>query len=295
MESELYGTSTTKRRTKNQLDVIRSRIYAELQKLHPQTLRGVFYVLESAGIVEKSEAGYRMVARLSGSMRLSGELPFQWLADNTRFTLLHDSFNNMVDFLDHAQKLYRRDLLATSEVYIEIWTEKDAIASLLSDAAGHFDVPVFVNRGYPSLTYLYNSAMNIANIGKPCYIYYFGDSDPSGKDIERVTEKRLREFAPSAEIHFERAAVNDDQIRLLNLHTRPPKKSDPRNNNYSGPIVEVDAVRADILQDICMERIAQHISQEKMTRLRMIEAEENQTLNAYFNQIRRFVSEDNHE
>ena len=152
MKSEFYGTSTTKRRTKNQVGVIRSRIYNELHKLHPQTLRGLFYVLESAGIVEKSEAGYRTVARLTGSMRLSGELPFQWLTDNTRFTLRHDSFSNMVDFLDYAQKLYRRDLLATSDVYIEIWTEKDAIASLLSESAGLFDVPVFVNRGYPSLT-----------------------------------------------------------------------------------------------------------------------------------------------
>jgi hypothetical protein len=95
--------------------------------LHPQTLKGLFYILESAYVVEESEGEYRTVARLSGSKRLSYEVPFQWIANNTRITLQHDSYGSIVDFLEHAQKQYRRDLLATSDVYIKIWTVKDDI------------------------------------------------------------------------------------------------------------------------------------------------------------------------
>ena len=39
---------------------------------------------------------------------------------------------------------------------------------------------------------------------------YFGDHDPSGKDISRNIEDRLHEFAPGAEIHFRRVAVTED-------------------------------------------------------------------------------------
>jgi hypothetical protein len=53
---------------------------------------------------------------------------------------------------------------------------------------------------------------------------YFGDHDPSGVDITRAVEEGLREFAPDAEIHFERVAVTRKQIGELNLPTRPTKR-----------------------------------------------------------------------
>jgi hypothetical protein len=57
--------------------------------------------------------------------------------------------------------------------------------------------------------------------GRPTHIYYFGDWDPSGKDIPRAALKRVREFAPEAEIAFARIAVTPEQITTQHLLTRP--------------------------------------------------------------------------
>jgi hypothetical protein len=42
---------------------------------------------------------------------------------------------------------------------------------------------------------------------KPACLNYFGDHDPSGRDITRATEEGLCEFAPNADIYFRRVAV----------------------------------------------------------------------------------------
>lgn len=49
-----------------------------------------------------------------------------------------------------------------------------------------------VTRGYSSLSFLHSAAETIEAKNKPTYLYYFGDHDPSGRDITRVTEQRLR-------------------------------------------------------------------------------------------------------
>jgi hypothetical protein len=64
-----------------------------------------------------------------------------------------------------------------------------------------------VTRGYPSLSNLHSAAEALEAEDRPAFLYYFGDHDPSGLDTTRTVEKGLREFAPEADITFERVAV----------------------------------------------------------------------------------------
>jgi hypothetical protein len=49
-------------------------------------VRGVFYQAVTRGLVAKTEAEYkRTVIRLLGIMRREGELPYGWIADETRW------------------------------------------------------------------------------------------------------------------------------------------------------------------------------------------------------------------
>ncbi len=245
----------------------------------------------SLGVIEKTENGYRTIARITRNMRMRGNLPFSYLADNTRWVRKAQAYTGIVGFLDEVQALYRRDFLNESEVYIEIWSEKDAIASLLAEVAYRYDVPVMVNRGYSSITFLFNAARTIESIGKPTFIYYFGDSDPSGKDIERDTASKLKAFAPRAEIHFIRAAVTDSQIEKWRLPTRPGKATDSRAKKYGGPIVEVDAIPSDMLKALVEELVASHIDEYKFYRLRETEEMERSLIESYFQQIKNFERE----
>jgi hypothetical protein len=137
-----------------------------------------------------------------------------------------------------------------------------------------------VTRGYPSLRFLHSAAEMIRAEGKPAFLYYLGDHDPSGLDITRVVEKGIREFAPEADITFERVAVNPDQIAALALPTRPTKTSDSRSKGFEGGSVEVDATPPAELRRLAEGCITCHIDPDAYWKLRDVEAAERETLRA---------------
>ncbi len=253
-------TRPTKRRDRRQMEAIEDAIYAALLEDAPMTVRQVFYRLVSNGVIGKSEAEYKStVVRLLGQMRRAGDVPFDWIADNTRWMRKPRTWSSLETMLQRTAEAYRRDVWDNQDVYVEVWLEKDALAGVLYEVTKQWDVPLMVSRGYSSITYLHSAAEAIAAQGKPAHIYYFGDYDPSGLDIPRKVEAGLREFAPDAEIEFERVAVTDEQIVSMNLPTRPTKKSDSRSKNFIGESVEVDAIPPKVLREIVSECITQHV------------------------------------
>ena len=259
---QTYGASPTKRnrRTKGQLQAIRDAILQTLEADHPMTVRQVFYRLVSQGVIDKTEAEYKAtVCRLLTVMRRAGELPFGWIADNTRWMRKPRTFSSAEEALRRTAQAYRRSLWDDQDAYVEIWLEKDALAGVLSAVTSQWDIPLMVTRGYPSLSYLYEAADAINDLEKPTFLYYFGDHDPSGVDITRAVEDGIREFAPDADITFHRVAVTIDQIEEWDLPTRHTKKTDSRSKNFEGESVEVDAIEPQQLRDLVGECIEEHV------------------------------------
>lgn len=267
------------RRTKAQIAALREALYATLADEHPMTVRQVFYRLVSQGVVAKTEQEYKgVVCRLLVQMRVAGDIPFGWIADNTRWMRKTRSYSSMEEALRLTAKTYRRALWDDQPVYVEVWTEKDALAGVLLDETDGWDVPLMVSRGFSSVTYLHEAAEAIAAQGKPAFLYYFGDHDPSGVRIDRAIERRLREFAPDAEIHFERVAVLPDQIEAWGLPTRPTKRMDSRSKTFEGESVEVDAIPPNLLRQLVQVCISRHVDSHALTVLAAAERSERELL-----------------
>jgi hypothetical protein len=257
-------------------------MYDLLKAEHPMTVRQVFYRLVSMEEIAKKESEYKnTVDRLLVRMRLAKEVPFGWIADNTRWMRKPRTFDSLEEALQNTARTYRRALWTEQDVYCEVWLEKDALAGVLYQITGRWDVPLMVTRGYSSLSFLHSTAEAIAAYQKPAWIYYLGDYDPSGLDIPKKGESRLREFAPDAEIHFERVAVTPEQIHLWNLPTRPTKKTDSRAKGFTGESVEVDAIPPADLRALVQSCIEQHIDHEALTRLRLVEQSEQLSLKQF--------------
>ena len=269
-----------KRRTNREMNILREGIFSMLKEDAPMTCRQVYYRLVSAGLIEKTENEYNnTTCRLLANMRRSGEIPYGWIADNTRWVRKPASYSNLEEMLTVTAKCYRKSLWMDTGVNVEIWLEKDALSGVLYDVTEEWDVPLMVTRGYPSLSFLHEAGQGLERSGKPAYIYYFGDYDPSGVDIPRVTERELRKFAPNTEINFEILAVTgEEQIKELNLITRPTKKSDIRSKKFIGESVEVDAIPSKILRRMADQVISNHISNDEIFRIRDIEELERETL-----------------
>ncbi len=278
---QAYRSSPTRkrrRRTKVEIEQIREAIFATLAADHPMTVRQVFYRLVSQGVIEKTEQEYKnAVGRLLLSMRIEGIIPFGWIADNTRWMRKPESYSSMEEALLLTAETYRRALWDNQDAYVEVWTEKDALAGVLMEETEPWDVPLMVTRGFSSITYLHTAAMAISAEGKPAFLYYFGDHDPSGVHIDRVILRRLREFAPNADICFQRVAVLSEQIEELDLPTRPTKKTDSRSKGFSGESVEVDAIEPTYLRQLVRECIEQHIDRRALEKSKNLEKKERET------------------
>ena len=282
----IYRSRPTRgRRTKEDIETIRRALERLLQRENPATVRQVFYRLVSMGVIAKSEAEYKQtVCRLLGEMRLAGRIPFGWIADNTRWMRKPTTFSSLEQALRRTAEAYRRSVWDEMPVYVEIWLEKDALAGVIYDVTREYDVPLMVTRGYPSLSYLSEAAAQLWRIGheKRIHIYYFGDRDPSGVDIPRNVEARLREFTRwDVPIAFDVVAVTEDQIDEFGLPTRPTKLSDTRSATFDGESVEVDAIPPADLRELVRACIEQHIDQDQLAALEITEESEREILRAF--------------
>jgi hypothetical protein len=280
-QSALYGARPIKRkrRTKSELGRLEEALHGLLQQDHPMTVRQVFYRAVSAGLVPKTEAAYKnSVGRLLVQMRRAGDLPWGWIADNTRWQRKPLTFDSLAAAVTHTMECYRRSVWTDQDVYVEVWSEKDALAGVLLEETRVWDVPLMVSKGFASASYLYEAAEAIKRQGKPCFLYYFGDRDPSGVHIDRHIEAELRALAPRAEIHFERVAVLPEQIDRLCLPTRPTKRTDSRSKGFQGRSVEVDAIPPTVLRGMVRRCIERHVDRRRLDVLRVAERAERDIL-----------------
>ncbi|MGI9084729.1 MAG: hypothetical protein ACR2FE_05480 [Aeromicrobium sp.] len=234
----------------------------------------------SAGAVEKSEKAYSAVQREVLKLRRSGALPYEWIADGTRWHIKNQSWSGVEQALADASSSYRRALWNDQNVYVEVWSEKEAISSIVSEVTNEWDVPLMIARGFASESFLWTTASTIRNVRKPTIVYQLGDHDPSGVAAWKHVQRRLTEFAPDAEIYFERLAVTEEQIISLNLPTRPTKQTDSRAKNFHGDSVEVDAIPTSVLRGLVNDAIESHINPTALKATRLAEAHERAGLEA---------------
>jgi hypothetical protein len=286
-----------RRRTKADMDVIRAALINTLAAENPMTVRQVFYALTTQGVIAKTEAEYKTVVRLTAEMRRAGELPFQWIADSTRWMRKPTTYSSAEQALRKMASTYRRALWDGHAARVEIWLEKDALAGALVEVTNEWDVPLMVTRGYPSMSFLHSAAEAIkacADEGQHTHIYYFGDRDPSGIDIDRAVVHGIGEslsalddvvegparFEAGEVFHdyasFTRVAVTESQIEDWQLPTRPTKRNphDHRAKRFEDDSVEVDAIPSRQLRELVTVCIEGHVDQHQLKVLQATEAEE---------------------
>lgn len=271
------------RRTGLEMETIRAAIVDELARYQPMTVRQVFYRLVSTGVIPKSEAAYKnTIVRLLTEMRLDGTVPYGAIADESRRIRRPYTCSDLEDALLDTAEQYRRQLWHNQPVYVQVWLEKDALAGVLYTITEEWDVPLLVTKGYPSITFLHMAAMEIFRAAKPTFLYYFGDHDPSGEDIPRNVEARLRQFLRQSgsafDVTFEKVAVTAEQIEAWDLPTRPTKSTDTRSRGFVGESVEVDALPPEQLHDLARECIEGHIDRDRLAVLQAAETSEREIL-----------------
>lgn len=226
------------------------------------TLRQLYYQLVSRDLIANKLAEYSRLSELLTDARYCGLIDWEAIEDRIRIPHIHAEFKDVPDLIESAKYSYRLDRWKGQENYVELWTEKDALSSILSPIANKWHIHFCVNRGYSSATAMYDASKRLLDAreqGKKIIILYLGDHDASGLDMVRDIHERLVElceFQPYGdgevdELEVKHIALTGEQIKMYKPPPNPAKITDPRAKRYieqyGGQSWEVDALRPDVM------------------------------------------------
>ena len=249
------------------------------------TLRQIYYQLVAKQIIPNKQKYYTKLSRLCVTGRDEGILPEEGFADRLREVDKLSSWSDLNEFMQAVKRSYRKNKWQNQDSYLEIWTEKDALRSVLTEITYQYDVALMVTRGQLSRTEVYRTAGRYkAQSDKECYLYYCGDFDPSGLSIYDSIKKRLMNFGVS--INFGRIALTEEQIKKYQLPSDPAKQSDPNYNKFvsiygSDMVVELDSLPPDVLRKIIEDCILRNIDPGPLAQVRRKERDERIRLNKF--------------
>lgn len=247
------GTIKRERRSRGRIDQLDAQILDVLREDHPQSVRHVFYRMTDPRLpepVDKSERGYRHVQHRIVEMRRAGRLPYGWITDATRRGYFTNTYGGGAEFVRRMAGLYRADLWAQADHYVEVWAESRSIAGVIQDTCQDLAVSLYPAGGFSSLTLTYEAAHYIKQeaVNKPVTIFYIGDYDPAGVLIDVAIERELRgHLGASVRLEFVRLGITLEQISTHDLPVKPRKAGDKRSQHVTGT-VEAEAMPASILR-----------------------------------------------
>ena len=161
------------------------------------TLRQLYYQLVSRGTIANRIEEYRKLSKILTLGRMAGIVHWDAIEDRLRQVDTPSSWNSPYDIMNTVVKQYAAPLQEGQKNYIEVWVEKDALSGVLSRVTRPFHIPIMVNRGYSSVSAIFDSYERFAKhlkAGQTVTILYMGDFDPSGVDMIRDVYDRPLEM-----------------------------------------------------------------------------------------------------
>jgi len=253
------------------------------------TLRQIYYQLVARQIIPNLQKYYIKLSRLCVVARDESLLPEEAFADRLREIQKPSSWADLSDFGETVKSAYRKDKWINQDNYIEVWTEKDALRGVISPITDEWDIGLLVVRGQVSRTAIYEAYQRYREKeekDKECYLFYFGDFDPSGLSIFNSLRERIGSFGDGLlSMNFERIALTPEQINEYKLPQNPAKEKDPNFNRftaeYGNNVVELDSLPPDVLRDLVEDCIKENLDTKKLGQVLKIEKEEREELSNF--------------
>ena len=204
------------------------------------SLRQLYYQLVSKNLIVNSEKSYKSLGTLVSDARYAGLIDWDMIKDRGREMVRNSHWENPGEIVKTAADSFRIDRWKDQPCYVEVMVEKQALEGVLIPVCQELDVPFTANKGYSSSSALYEAGQRMdekLRDEKEVIVIYLGDHDPSGIDMSRDVEDRLRLFTrhndgDTKAVSVDRIALNMDQIQKLNPPRNPAKLSDSRAAAY---------------------------------------------------------------
>lgn len=254
------------------LDRINAIVAKYREEGYTLTLRQLYYQLVSRDIIPNQDAEYKKLSRVLGEGRMAGIVDWNSIEDRLRQVRTVSTWEDPRDILNAAANQFKYDRLQDQQHYVEVWVEKDALSQVVTRAAQAYQIPVLVNRGYGSISSMYDAWVRIDGEladKETATILYLGDHDPSGLDMVRDIYERIQFFFANDDdageywmperFQVKHIALTREQIDFYNPPPNPAKITDSRAAEYiaeHGRVSwEVDALEPAVLSDLIKRHI----------------------------------------
>ena len=192
-----YKDINFKYRTKAIIDMARAICQQYARQGYDLTLRQLYYQFIARDAFPNTEKSYKMLGSIINDARIGGELDWDWLTDRGRDIDARSHWSSATQFVRSVAPQLHIDFWEDQNVHLEVWVEKQALAGVVERVCRGFDVTSLACKGYLSQSEMHVAAMRLLSKikdGKRIQILHLGDHDPSGKDMSRDNESRLRAF-----------------------------------------------------------------------------------------------------
>lgn len=254
------------------------------------TLRQIFYRLVSDYGLRNNKTTYTGLSKQLVKAREQGDIQVNAIEDRSRGIISSNDVDSgdplqfledQIDELKEIASSYSMSMWEPQDYYIEVWVEKDALSQVISRISRKYCVLTAPSRGYSSFSYIYDAVKRFQRegYGKKGLVLHFSDHDPSGLDMTRDLQSRLRSYG--ADVEVKRIGLTYEQVQQYKLSPNPTKNADPRSKEYveqyGNECWELDALPPDVLQQLVEDNIQEYIDQDKWDE-REQEIEDNQEL-----------------
>lgn len=249
------------------------------------TLRQLHYQFVARDLYENTQQNYKKLGDILRNARMAGRIDWEELEDRGRRLAGwgggYSSPSAAVRSWSHG---YSEDMWTTQSVMVEVWTEKDALSSIISDPAYEHSINYFASKGYPSITALKKAADRFKRYGardKDVVVLFLSDHDPEGIDMLRNLRETM-DIMGVTNLSVRRIGLTMEQIRELNPPSSIAKESSSRLAMYESETGtreawELDALPAQYLKDLIDVEITRYINQPALAE-RKREEEDNRQL-----------------
>lgn len=246
------------------------------------TLRQLYYQLVSRDIIPNNDKEYAKLSNILKNGRMAGIVDWSSIEDRVRVPKIPYWVNGINDAINDTIHQYRLDRMKGQSRKIEVWVEKDALSNVLYRVTSKYHVNLMVNRGYSSVSAMYDAYRRLK---KDDVILYFGDHDPSGMDMIRDVKERLCEFGINIDV--KPVALTMEQIKKFNPPPNPAKISDPRAKwyieKYGKTSWELDAIPPKELINLAENAIKEIIDIDEYNEIIQKEKDDIKTLKEFLN------------
>ena len=167
--------------------------YRLLPPLNVRTSRGT-----KGFIYDNNDKSVAALSRMLTRLRLCGEVPWEWIIDETRPVSVWNCYRDAAEFLgEQLNNLYTgfaRDLMQSQSAHYEIVTEKATVKSFIDRVAMRYTMPVAYIKGNSGIDSRNQVATRFRASGKSALVMFIlTDCDPAGDSICESTTHSMRD------------------------------------------------------------------------------------------------------